>query len=54
MSGNTLDSLLTTKSLQKGITKVHTLNAYYDLKLDTLGKNWGLFSIICTILPTRM
>ena len=42
MSGNTLDSLLTTKSLQKGITKVHTLNAYYDLKLDTLGKKLGI------------
>lgn len=41
MSDNALDSLLTTQSLQKGITKVHTLNAYYDLKLDTLGKKLG-------------
>ena len=42
MSGNTLDSLLTTQSLQKGNTRVHTLNAYYDLKLDTLGKKLGV------------
>ena len=41
MSDNALDSLLTTQSLQKGITRVHTLNAYYDLKLDTLGKKLG-------------
>lgn len=41
MSGNALDSLLTTQSLQKGITKVHTLNTYYDIKLDTLGKKLG-------------
>ncbi len=42
MSGNTLDSLLTTQLLQKGNTRVHTLNAYYDLKLDTLGKKLGI------------
>lgn len=42
MSGNILDSLLTTQSLQKGITKVHTLNAYYDQKFDTLGKKMGI------------
>lgn len=42
MSGNTLDSLLTTQSLQKGNTRVHTLNAYYDLKLDTLGRKLGI------------
>lgn len=41
MSDNALDSLLTTQSLQKGITRVHTLNTYYDLKLDTLGKKLG-------------
>ena len=40
-SVNTLDSLLTTKSIQKGNTKVHTLNAYYDIQLDTLGKKLG-------------
>lgn len=38
---NVLDSLLTTRSLQKGNTKVHTLNAYYDIQLDTLGKKLG-------------
>ena len=42
MSVNSLDSLLTTQSLQKGTTRVHTLNAYYDLKLDTSGKKLGL------------
>ena len=40
-SVNILDSLLTTKSIQKGNTKVHTLNAYYDIQLDTLGKKLG-------------
>lgn len=39
---NVLDSLLTTCSLQKGNTKAHTLNAYYDIQLDTIGKNLGL------------
>lgn len=40
-TANTLDSLLTTVSIQKGNTKVHTLNAYYDIQLDTLGKKLG-------------
>ncbi len=40
-SASTLDSLLTTVSIQKGNTKVHTLNAYYDIQLDTLGKKLG-------------
>lgn len=41
-STNRLDSLLYTKSLQDGKTTSHTLNLYYDLQLDTLGKKLGL------------
>lgn len=36
---NQLDSTLTTRSLQDGNTLAHTLNVYYDLKLDSIGKN---------------
>lgn len=41
-SSNGVDSVLYTKSLQKGSTIVHTVNMYYDLQLDTLGKKLGL------------
>lgn len=39
---NQLDSTLTTRSLQDGNTLAHTLNVYYDLKLDSIGKKLGL------------
>lgn len=43
-TGTTQDSLLTTRSLQKGNTRVHTLSAYYDIRLDTLGKKLGFLA----------
>jgi len=41
-SNNRLDSVLYTKSQQKGKTITHTLNMYYDMQLDTLGKKLGV------------
>lgn len=40
-SYNRLDSTLYTQSLQEGKTIAHTVNLYYDLQLDTLGKKLG-------------
>lgn len=40
-SYNRLDSILYTQSLQEGKTIAHTVNLYYDLQLDTLGKKLG-------------
>ena len=42
MNENALDSLLTTNSVQKGITRIHTLNAYYDLRLGSSGKKLNI------------
>lgn len=50
---NMLDSLLTTNSLQKGNTKTHVLNAYCDIKLDTLGKNLGFVANYMHHLPYK-
>ena len=43
-SNNQLDSILNTQSLQVGKTIVHTLNMYYDLKLDSLGKKLSVIA----------
>lgn len=37
-SNNMLDSLLTTTQKQRWVTPTHTLNTYYDIKLDSIGK----------------
>lgn len=34
-----VDSTLVTQQKQRWITPTHTLNIYYDLKLDSIGKN---------------
>lgn len=39
---NVLDSLLTTTQKQRWVTPTHTLNTYYDIKLDSIGKKLSL------------
>lgn len=47
------DSLLTTKSFQVGNSQMHTLNLYYDLKLDSLGKKLGLLANYMHYTPDK-
>lgn len=52
-SNNKLDSTLNTRSLQVGKTIVHTLNMYYDLKLDSLGKKLSVIANFMRHTPDK-
>ena len=52
-SNSKLDSLLNTYSVQSGKTISHTLNLYYDLKLDSLGKKLGIVANYMSHTPDK-
>lgn len=52
-SNNKLDSLLSTYSVQSGKTISHTLNLYYDLKIDSLGKKLGIAANYMSHTPDK-
>ena len=52
-SNSKLDSLLNTYSVQSGKTISHTLNLYYDLKLDSLGKKLGIAANYMSHTPDK-
>lgn len=51
---STIDSTLTTSQIQKWETPTHTLNIYYDIALDTLGKKLNFTGNFLSNLPNKV